>query len=371
MHWWPEGFHETSELDFRVLLDEMVELGVLRRVKEGRYTLRNANILLLLGSEEEIESVLIRDREPSVEFASDVFRPPFRSEPTNPRRNPLTFQQLSKLLSRENTVHAIAGTPAGGIFDIVPGLQDYLGQSGNLVIFNDCSDRFAFKDMLERALEKRKSDSITVMVIPSILPWSYLWINDAKQKISRLTSDNKFVSLLFLADPQTLWGAISDAVTFESMDIPWMSLLPWQDRFVSYWLSDQPFLNNVDRKRILNVTGYWSKFLVELVDGCSETREFRIRLDSKNIQTCSQEKIDQYVDDFGLDTNEPHHILNILAQLDESVDEVDLAALAECNPVQVRQVLRWADLLGLVKREGGNFYNLDPIVKIVLTRMDA
>jgi hypothetical protein len=69
-HWWPEGFRETSELDFRVLLDEMVGLGVLRHLTGGRYALRNPNVLLLLGTQEEIETVLIKDREPSVEFVS-------------------------------------------------------------------------------------------------------------------------------------------------------------------------------------------------------------------------------------------------------------------------------------------------------------
>ena len=51
LHWWAEGFRDTSELDFRVLLDEMVGLGVLRKLASGNYVLRNPNVLLLLGTQ--------------------------------------------------------------------------------------------------------------------------------------------------------------------------------------------------------------------------------------------------------------------------------------------------------------------------------
>ena len=48
--WWREGFVRTTEPAFRVLLREMVGLGVLRQLEAGRFTLRNPNVLLLLGS---------------------------------------------------------------------------------------------------------------------------------------------------------------------------------------------------------------------------------------------------------------------------------------------------------------------------------
>ena len=91
LHWWADGFRDTSELDFRVLLDEMVGLGVLRRLPAGRYVLRNPNVLLLLGTQEEIQTVLSKEREPAVEFESATFRPPLRSAPTSPARNAFTY----------------------------------------------------------------------------------------------------------------------------------------------------------------------------------------------------------------------------------------------------------------------------------------
>ena len=62
--WWPIGFDKTTDAQFNVLFDEMIGLGVLRSVDEGgRYTLRNPNILLLLGNIDDIERALVKDRE--------------------------------------------------------------------------------------------------------------------------------------------------------------------------------------------------------------------------------------------------------------------------------------------------------------------
>ncbi len=56
--WWPEGFKNNLGNNILILLDEMVDLGILRRVEQNKFTLRSPNVGLLLGSEEELESVL-------------------------------------------------------------------------------------------------------------------------------------------------------------------------------------------------------------------------------------------------------------------------------------------------------------------------
>lgn len=370
MYWWPEGFRETSELDFRVLLDEMVELGVLSRVRDGRYTLRNPNVLLLLGSQEEIEAVLVKDREPTVEFESAVFRPPLRSAPASPRRNPLTYQQLSELLRRANTVTAVAGSHAGGVLDLVAGLQDYLGQGGSLALLDGCADRAAFVRSLDQVLKNRTTDGVTVMLVPSTVPWSALWVQDAEQKLATLRSDSKFVSLVFVADPLTLWGAIGDDATFSGMDVPWMSLLPWRDEFVRHWLEEQQLPNDADlRKQVWLVTGFWSGLLQDLVAHCTEARELKRRVEAADLRTASVETVGRYAADLGLSFHEPQRVLKTLALWGDPVEPAELAALAECDLSEVQRVLRWADLLGLARREGGDFWSLDPLVKAIFQKL--
>ncbi|MER2518429.1 MAG: ATP-binding protein [Candidatus Accumulibacter phosphatis] len=371
MYWWPEGFHDTSELDFRVLLDEMVELGVLSRLREGRYTLRNPNVLLLLGSQEEIEAVLIKDREPTVEFESAIFRPPLRSEPASPRRNPLTYQQLSELMRRSNTITAIAGSRAGGVEDLVPGLQDYLGQSASFVLLDDCSDRASFSRSLDRELKGRTTDGITVILVPCSVPWSALWVQDAKQKLALLRHSSKFVSLVFVADPLTLWGAISDETTFAGMDVPWMSLLPWTDEFVRHWLEERQLPNDVEqRKQILQVTGFWAGLLQEIVAQCTEARELKRRIEAADLSSLTGEAATRYAAELGLSFHEPHLVLKTLTMWGDPVEPDELAIVAECDLKEVNRVLRWADLLGLARRGGGDFWSLDPLVKAIFQKLD-
>src|SRR5258706_2341620 len=169
-------------------------------------------------------------------------------------------------MRRSNTITAIAGSRAGGVADLVSGLQDYLGQSASLVLLDDCSDSTTFTQSLDRALKNRTTDGITVMLVPSSVPWGLLWVRDAKQKLAHLRHSSKFVSLAFVADPLTLWRTISDEATFAEMDVPWMSLLPLTDAFVRHWLEEQQLPNDGDRrKQILQVTGFWPSFLQELV----------------------------------------------------------------------------------------------------------
>ena len=102
LSFWPKGFREVlSEDVFRVLLDEMVGLGVLRIVEGGQYALRSLNVITLLGSKDEIESEIFSffDREPPAPFEAATFRSSFRSTAgaVDPAlRNPLTAAQESE-----------------------------------------------------------------------------------------------------------------------------------------------------------------------------------------------------------------------------------------------------------------------------------
>ena len=102
--WWSEGFEDIEPYTdgFRSLLDEMVGLGVLRIVDEpeGRYTLRSPNVLLLMGTKEEIADNLLRNREPPQEFEREFLELVIRRNRTIPLVAPLHF---SKKISCERS----------------------------------------------------------------------------------------------------------------------------------------------------------------------------------------------------------------------------------------------------------------------------
>jgi hypothetical protein len=365
MQWWPEGFHDTSELDFRVLLDEMVELGVLSRNPEGRYSLRNPNIFLLLGNQEEIETVLVKSREPTGEFDSAAFRAHLRDQPESPYRNPLTYQQLSELLRHENSVLALAGSAAAGSAGLVPALKDYLELtgSGTLVEIDGCGDHVSFTKALENVARNKKHEGLTLVVVPNTLPWGGVWVRDAKHFLERLRSPSRFLSLVFVADPETMWGALADEVLRE-LDIPWMSMLPWRESFVRQWLEDLK-LPNVTGP-LGSATGFWPSLLYSLVEKGITGNELERRIDAAEHMWTDPQEVRKRLAEFGLNIPLPQQILSTLADWGQPAEPSELAEFSECTPDLAERALRWAELIGLARREGSDFWTLDPIVKRVL-----
>lgn len=110
--WWPAGFaaKDIRTSEFRALLDECVDLGVLSRTTRG-YRLRTPNVLDLLGSREDVDEVLAQAKTLDLpeSFDGSLLRPVFGDGPT---RGPLTSQQLADLLAARNQVRLIAGSQA-------------------------------------------------------------------------------------------------------------------------------------------------------------------------------------------------------------------------------------------------------------------
>ncbi len=368
LRWWPQGFRDTGELDFQVLLDEMVGLGVLRDPSPGRYVLRNPNVLLLLGTEEEIETVLNREREPAVEFESATFRPPLRRAPTKPARSAFTYQQISRLLQRENHVTVVAGTQAAGITDVVPSLTDYLGRDAAPVVLAACSERQSFGNALQAALLERPKDQVSVFVIPETTPWTELWLQEAHARLKNLRSENNFASLVFVAEPATLWRLLRDGQGAEGGGPPWMSLLQWNDSFLRHWLEERQLqLEPEERRRLADATGLWPALITELAGDCTELRTLRERLGSGGRwRGTSQAENAEFRRQFGWDVAEPTTVIDVLAQLREPVEAGELAAVAEMAQERVGTSLRWGELLGLTRHEGAGFWTVDRIAADIL-----
>jgi len=364
LKWWSDGFQETSELDFRVLLDEMVELGVLSRPATGQYALRNPNVLLLLGNRDEIETVLVREREPSVEFDSAVFHPQLKMPGRDHIRHPLTFQQLSEILQADNTVTAIAGTLAAGIGDLEEAIRSYIEQSG-LGAFHridDVADHHAFGSRLKELLEKRAKEGHTLIMVSGSAPWTSLWIGEARQMLDRLRSQNSFVAVCFIADPETLWGTVSDD-SFAELDVPWISLLPWHKSFVRQYLEDIQLSTSIDVIR--KASGFWPGLIYPLVERCTQVSELERRAHTN----AEKLKIPDVAEGAKLTFGLNGHItplLNTMAELGQATNLSDLIEFSEVPIDAVKKILNWGALLGIIKREGADYWRLDDIVQTIL-----
>ncbi|MGI5151457.1 hypothetical protein ACQEVC_34675 [Plantactinospora sp. CA-294935] len=113
--WWPAGFARQGPGEFRSLLDEMRDLGVLAVTAGTRWRLRSTNVLRLLGSTNEIWE----------ELCSPQWRTTVTKLSTEEARghlddgliSPCTEQQLSRIVGRTSgsAVRVIAGTRATGV----------------------------------------------------------------------------------------------------------------------------------------------------------------------------------------------------------------------------------------------------------------
>lgn len=367
VYWWPQGFHDTSELDFRVLLDEMLGLGVLRRLEGGSYALRNPNVLLLLGTRDEIESVLVKDREPAAEFESATFRPPLQTDSSATRANVFTYQQLSHLMQRRNGVHVIAGTAAAGIEVVAQSLRDYLKADSALRVTEHCTDRQAFDVALQRMLADREQDRVTICLVPDTAPWTQRWVTAAEDRVRRLSSDSRFASVVFVAGPSTLWGLLQDPVFKDASQTPWMSLFPWSEGFLRSWLEERQLALEIeDRRSLVEASGLWPMLVGALAGDCAEVRVLRERLATVRERLFDGPALAQWRHGLGLDVAEPAAVLEVMARYGDSVQCADLASLAEVTEQRAGIVLRWAELLGLCKAEEAGYWALDPIAATLL-----
>lgn len=212
-----------------------------------------------------------------------------------------------------------------------------------------------------------------MFVIPETVPWTELWVEEAAQKLKALRSDNRFASLVFVADPSTLWRQITDHADSKNGDRPWVSLLQWSDGFLRHWLEEQQLqLDAEDRRRLARVTGLWPRLITDLAGECNELRKLRERLlATENLFNDETGAIRSWRGRLGLDVVEPSGIISVLAQLDEPVSSGDLAIIAEADLERVTMCLRWGELLGIVRRQGTGYWAVDPVASRILCAREA
>jgi len=367
--WWPEGFASTSERDFLVLLEEMVQLGVLSQASiPDHFSLRNPNVLLLLGSKQEIENTLQAEREPRVEFESTIFRPALAGSMDQPARNPLTYRQLDEVMQLRSSVLLVAATDAAGGKHLLSGLRDQPGMTDarSFVLLGRATDPKAFSQELDKEVKKRDSEGITVMMVPAQVPWDADWVAVARTKLNALTSKTSFVSVVFAADPERLWTLTAVATDREQWIEPWLSVLPWTRGFVRKWLEELQLTADSAVDRLEPLTGYWGGLLETAASVTGGALDFAHNLDrmTKSMQDPEWRQLNRTRLTGGIEAAE--RVLKAMCSLGDGVTEGDLVEFGELPQELVERTLRWAEPLGLVVRHPGSFWALDAFAKRML-----
>ena len=264
--WWRDGFAESSGEEFASLLDEMVGLGVLRKTgteEEQTYSLRNPNVLLLMGTMDQIEEKLLEEREPPQEFEPRIFRARGKpDDPDDPSRSPLTFQQRRRLFAEEDGAVLLSGTAAAGLNDLLDAFGSHRDRP--LVRLEGIPDQGFFLNAL-RGSVKRQEHGLRVHAVPIEALWTGEWIRDAQSYLNSLRKSNRHVRVLFLASGDRLPALMRDPAVWKVPRLERIFLEPWRDGFVRQWMQDVAIGDSADlRRRILEMTGGWSALLMRL-----------------------------------------------------------------------------------------------------------
>ena len=362
---WRSGFQDVvTEDSFRVLLDEMVGLGVLRTVADGRYALRSPSVATLIGTEEEIELELAGAEgrlEVPPPYEATKFRTAFRSDRS--KRSPLTAQQESDLRSKQNGVCVVFGCEAAGIKD----LQAFLKSAYSDCLFevDRALDSASFRKWLAE-FEPQDKDSVSLILVPSIAPWNDYWIREANECLHTHRPRSRFVRVIFLADEKTAWQLLSAETAGEltAESFASFSLGPWHDAALHQWLDDCGFPSDrQSRERMRAVTGNWPSLLQRFYE--------RARLDvPKAGQILAQ--LEDLLDtktcilevgrEFGMDGSAVRRVLRDLTIVESATIEELSAIVDDIPPGIVSETIRWADRLSLVRPEGNGRWCVDPVV---------
>jgi hypothetical protein len=378
---WPEGFEAQSRDDFRALLREMEELGILRAIGADRYAMRSPNFIGLLGSQSELWHALedASKQPPKIEYDAAAFRRVY-DEHTKWRRSPLTAEQESLILDpNTNGLFVLMGTEASGIREVVPFLK-ILATSQAAAgcrlhqVQENIRDRGRFQQCLDEILSRRE-EGVTVIVVPRETPWGESWVGLAGEMLARRSGAKKrFLKLIFLAGPSEAWWwcglSESELERIHGQGLVEMTLAPWADSAVKQWRREAELGVSIDsdyiEERLREATGHWCGLLLDVGQRCA-TEPHR-----------SAEVLDEYQDRILKDPAtlpclgllpETLPILATMAEYGEPLTLGELQQIVRSEQVAVvSRVIHWATLLSLLNPARDQTYCLDPFVEQLLRR---
>lgn len=274
--WWREGFVDDSSLEaFRTILDEMIGLGVLRKVGNSRYALRSPNVLNLLGTHDEIVEAIIdaSEKEPPIEYEAASFR---RALPEDVwRRSPLTAQQESEILSPTNGIAVLFGPTVAGADDILRFLRAASHQA-EVRVLDPVPDMERFRREFQAVVQGVR-EGVTVIAVQQSSPWAARWALEADRILRKRRSKGAFVRALFLGTPADAWSWVNvDRATRQQLASNGTTehvLKPWTRGALRRWMVDAGFGpgSGPGCERFVEVTGNWGDLLHELGRRCQSS----------------------------------------------------------------------------------------------------
>lgn len=388
--WWPPGFADGDIEPFQALLEEMVELGVLRHTVPSTggarcYSLRNPNVLALLGDSTDVDNKLDSFEKKPAQTELGPFQIRRRHGDHGPFYRPLTLWQERRIsgqmdtrrrLARgRNAVILVCGLEASGIRNVASFLQ-YGKESGETVILRWTQNLYGFEGHLKRRLDSRKHET-TVFVVPADR-WKATWVDAAIERLGRLTSKDRFARIVFTVDADRLLSerlAIERWLEQGAVDL--VALRPWDQDFAALFLDEHPDvgakLSAEQEKELAGLASGWPIVLDLILRRLrpSGARPSEL-IDAGGFESMLAENAETLHSAFGLALPEIATILRLLQQLgaaarDDLLNPENRDLLdRELDDDELRHALWAAEKLHLIQATGHGELQVDRVVRQIL-----
>ena len=390
--WWPQGFkEEESDREsehFRALLDEMVELGVLRRTYGGtdrrRFSLRNPNVMSLLGRKDDIEERLESFEKRPASPEPGPFEIRRRHDDKGPRSRPLTLWQERRISGHGDSAHRLArqrgnavvlvcGPEAAGVGNVASFLL-WGKERGEAILLEPTPSVDDFRQELKRRLDARGHET-TLIVVPG--GWEEQNVDEALRLLGNLRSRERFARVVFALDPGQLLSHRNAMDGWLAQgDVDLVSLRPWDPGFAALCLDEDPVVGKKpkpeDEMRLASNAGGWPiliELIVQRLQGDTKPSDL---VEPSGFDRVLTESADRLRPAFGLDLHPLSETLRLLdahgsADL-ESLLDPETRDLIDCelNDDELRSALWVAERLHLVRRSDADDWQIDSVVRKLL-----
>ncbi|MET8360404.1 hypothetical protein [Micromonospora sp. NPDC005171] len=280
--WWPKGFaaEDVRTGEFRALLDECVDLGVLAYAN-GAYRLRTPNVLDLLGSRDEVDEFLEQaESTPLPEsFDGSLMRPAFGRSAT---RAPLNSQQIADLLAARSQVRVIAGSAALTLERCISALKaeyDNAASGSRRSHIREATATSLRTACQQATLRAAGGHAVVLVDLTTVsLEGAHGAWRTARELIAAHSGGTLGVVLLTSPVQAPLWPVAAR----ESDASSGITGLRRYDRTdLRLWLTDTtlPFQDDASRSELLAVTGGWPVNVNKVVEDLSREQDPYTRSD--------------------------------------------------------------------------------------------
>lgn len=315
--YWLEGFESTNtKVEVQNLLEEMVDLGILRIEPTGRAALRTPNLLGLIGDEKQINDNLAKERKIPSEFKRETSRIIY-SVGTREVRSPFPAFYYDKLIDPESKVVVLRGSKMGGIQYVSEFLKSRKKEVNLIIPEFDGPFETDSEEIWKSIDKKRVTGKHNLVLFEESKNYNF----DSIHKTMELFEGKSSLTAVFLIDSANLWDILSkydkSFERLENLKVQIFNIPQWHKDVVSDWFRETGCLT-AEIPEIFNAISYWHKLLDEYHKAIIESPEIwqeKLNEFQRNLQT---NKSDLFAD-FGLFNQELIASIRELNEWDGSI----------------------------------------------------